>query len=96
MDNLFRKKNTSNIWVSTLIAILAGNDQILHIAKKIKRCIAIGVLSKMRYYVNSSVLKMLYYTLVFPLLSYSVVTWGNTYATTLKPLFLLQKKAIRE
>ena len=38
---------------------------------------------------------MLYYTLIYPFLSYLVITWGNTYTTTLKPLFILKKKAVR-
>ena len=37
----------------------------------------------------------LYYTLIFPYLSYAVTTWGNTYVSTLKLLTILQKKAVR-
>ena len=36
----------------------------------------------------------LYYGLIYPFLTYGILIWGNTYETTLKPLFILQKKAL--
>ena len=67
--------------------------QIQYISKKIKR--NIGILSKIRHFVTLSILTQLYYTLIYPFLTYAVMTWGNTYSTTLQPLTILQKKAIR-
>ena len=63
------------------------------IAKKVKR--SIGTLSKLHYYLNSKTLLKLYYALVYPFLTYCIIAWGNTYQTSLQPLFVLQKKAIR-
>ena len=40
-------------------------------------------------------LSSLYYTLIYPFLIYGIIAWGNTYLTTLQPLFILQKKTIR-
>ena len=37
----------------------------------------------------------LYYALIYPFLTYGILIWGNAYETTLKPLFILQKKAVR-
>ena len=37
----------------------------------------------------------LFYSLIYPFLTYSLITWGNTYSNSLKPLIVLQKKAIR-
>ena len=37
----------------------------------------------------------LYYSLVYPFLTYGLIAWGNTYATSLKPVVVLQKKAVR-
>ena len=31
--------------------------------------------------------------MLYPFLTYGILIWGNTYETTLKPLFILQKKA---
>ena len=64
-----------------------------YIAKKIKR--SIGILSKLRYYVTLDTLITLYYTLLHPFLIYDILIWGNTNPTNIKPLFILQKRAIR-
>ena len=72
---------------------LTWKNHIQYISKKIKR--SVGILSKIRHYVPLAILSQLYYTLIFPYLSYAATTWGNTYLTTLKPLTILQKKAVR-
>jgi hypothetical protein len=72
---------------------LNWKNQVDYIVKKIKR--TIGIISKLRYYVNKSILLNIYYALVHPFLIYGILAWGNTYPTTLKPLKILQKKAIR-
>ena len=54
-----------------------------------------GVLSKLRHFVTDDILAQLYYSLVYPFLAYGLVVWGNTYATTLKPIVTLQKQALR-
>ena len=69
---------------------LSWKYHILHISKKIKRCI--GILPKIRHSVTNQVLIKLYYSLIYPFLTYSLITWGNTYQTTLLPLIILQKK----
>ena len=62
--------------------------------KKIKR--NIGLISKLRYYVNTDTLIGLYYALIYPFLTYSLIVWGNTYDhSNIKPLYLLQKRAVR-
>ena len=38
---------------------------------------------------------MLYDSLIFPQLTYANIIWGNTYKTTLRPLFIAQKRVIR-
>ena len=50
---------------------------------------------KLSNYLNSKTLLDLYYALVYPFLTYCIIAWGNTYQTSLQPLFVLQKKAIR-
>ena len=63
------------------------------LSNKISR--GIGELSKIRYYVNSNILLQLYYLLIYPFLTYGLSIWGNTYNSTLRPLIILQKRAIR-
>ena len=57
-----------------------------------KKC---EILSKLRHYVNIDILTNLYYSLIHPFLTYGIIIWGNTYSTTLQPLYILQKKAVR-
>ena len=40
-------------------------------------------------------LKNLYYTLIYPFLTYGIIIWGNTYKTTIESLFIIQKRVIR-
>ena len=50
---------------------------------------------KAREYLNRSALLTLYYSFVYPYLTYCNHVWGGTYYTNLKQLFVLQKKALR-
>jgi hypothetical protein len=61
--------------------------------KKLSR--GIGILSKIRHFVNSSILTQLYYSLIYPFLTYGILLWGNNCLTTLKPIITRQKRAIR-
>ena len=58
--------------------------------KKLKR--SLEILSKIRYYVDINTLTGLYYALTYPFLKYGIIAQGNTYSTTLKLLYVLQKK----
>ena len=55
----------------------------------------VGIMSKIRYYVNKNTSMMLYYALVYPYLIYGNVVWGNTYKTKLIPILNIQKKILR-
>ena len=56
---------------------------------------SIGILSKLRYFLNTKTSLSLYYTLVEPFFNYCVIGWGNAYQSTLQPFHNLQNKAIR-
>ena len=72
---------------------LRWKHHISHISKKIKQCI--GIISNIRYFVSTKFLTQLYYTLIYPFLTYILTAWGNTYPSSLKPLVTLQKKVVR-
>lgn len=72
---------------------LNWKDPLVHIARKIKR--NIGAISTIRHFVNLSILKNLYSSLVYPFFSYCLIVWCNTYQSSLKPLVILQKKVLR-
>ena len=66
---------------------------ITYIKNKISK--AIGIMYKARQYLNKSSLVNLYYSYVYPYLTYCIEVWGCAYPTHLQCLFLLQKKIIR-
>ena len=72
---------------------LSWKKQVECVVKKIRR--SIGILSKIRHYVRQEILLSLYYALIYPFLIYGLIAWGNTYESTINPIFVLQKKAIR-
>ena len=71
---------------------LSWKKQVECVVKKVRR--GISILSKIRNYITKDILKSLYYTLIYPFLIYGLIAWGNTYNTTLQPIYILQKKAV--
>ena len=51
------------------------------------------MLSKLRHFVTNDILTQLYYSLVYPFLTYGLINWSNTYITTLKPIVILHFEA---
>ena len=72
---------------------LSWKDHVHQVSKKISR--SIGILLKLRHFVDTRILVNIYYSIIYPFLTYGVMIWGNTYTSTIKPLITLQKKAIR-
>ena len=72
---------------------LTWKQHIAHIQHKISK--TTGIICKTRHYVSLKVLRMLYYTLIYPYLHYGNIVWANTYQSNLDPLKKLQKKIIR-
>ena len=52
---------------------LNWKSHISYVSKKIRR--SVGILSKLRYYVNSNILINLYYALIYPFLIYGILAW---------------------
>ena len=55
----------------------------------------IGILSRARYLLNKKLLMLLYSALILPYLTYCACIWGSNYSTTLRPVIIAQKRAIR-
>ena len=56
---------------------------------------SVGVLYRLRDYLPLQTLISLYYSFIYPYLIYCNLIWGPTFQIHLKPLEILQKKAIR-
>ena len=53
------------------------------------------ILCKIRHYVNLNTLKMIYYSLVYPHLTYCISSWGGAPKTTLQSINRLHNKILR-
>ena len=72
---------------------LTFREHILEITKKISRLV--GLLYKLKLSFPQSILKQLYYSLIYPYLIYCLPLWGCTAQTILEPLVLVLKKIVR-
>ena len=55
----------------------------------------IGIISRARFLLNQNLLMMLYNALILPYLTYCACIWGSNYPTTLHPINVAQKRAVR-
>ena len=83
---------------SKFLGVLIDNklnwkDHISYVSSKISR--SLGMIIKARNYLNKDGLVNLYYSFIYPYLTYCNHIWGNTYKTNLQKLVSLQNKVIR-
>ena len=55
----------------------------------------LGIISRARYLLEKKQLILLYNALILPYITYCLVIWGSNYESTLQPIIILQKRAIR-
>ena len=67
--------------------------QISNVSKKISR--SIGIMYRLRNFVDLQILKNLYYCLIYSHLIYGIEVWGSACQTTMTPIISLQKRAVR-
>ena len=63
---------------------LKWHEHIQHVTHKIAR--SVGILYKIRHYLNKQTLLNMYYTFVFPYLIYGVEIWGSASLNHINPL----------
>ena len=68
-------------------------DHVTMICKKISK--SVGILYRLSFNTPSHILHKLYYSLIYPYLTYCNIVWGGACATHLHKLLLLQKCAVR-
>ena len=56
---------------------------------------AVGILAKIKPFLNRKALLSLYYAIFHSNLHYGLITWGSTYKSYLKKLSVLQNKAVK-
>ena len=72
---------------------LKWKAHISNISKKISR--NIGILYRLRRFVDLSLMKNLYYSIIYSHLVYGIEVWGSACQTALHPIVILQKKTVR-
>ena len=50
----------------------------------------IGIISKLRYYLSIQQVKQIYYNLIYPYISSSILAWGSVYKTHIKKMQVKQ------
>ena len=68
---------------------LSWKSHISYICKKISK--SAGIIFRSRFYLSTKTKLLLYYSLVYPYLTYCNPTWSSTYVTNLNRIFLIQK-----
>ena len=72
---------------------LTWKQHISYLALKLSK--SIGILNRLKYKLPKRCLLTLYYSLVYPHLTYCNIIWGGACKTILKDLEVLQKRAVR-
>ena len=72
---------------------LNWKQHITNVSKKISR--SIGVMYRIRKYLNLNTLKSIYYSLIYSHIVYAIQVWGSANDTELVKILTLQKKAVR-
>ena len=52
-------------------------------------------MAKARHYVTLKTLQNIYYTMIYPYLTYRNIIWASTYPPRLRSIYLIQKKIVR-
>ena len=56
---------------------------------------AVGIISKLKYYVDTKILVQVYHALIASRLHYAITCWGAAAQTALQPIRVLQNRAVR-
>ena len=91
--NILTKVNSAKYLGIIIDHKLNWIDHIAYVKNKISK--GIGIIYKARSVLSKTSLVSLYYSYVYPYLTYCIEAWGCAMQTHLHPLFLLQKKIIR-
>ena len=72
---------------------LNWDKHIAYVNSKLGR--AVGIICKLRSFLNLDILKQLYYSISYPHMTYGVIAWGNSSASSLKRIYSKQRKIVR-
>ena len=94
----FRDNKISRVFSAIFLGIVIDDqlkwlEHIQYIKNKVSK--SVDILCKVQKYFHQQTLHNLYYTFVYPYLTYGVEIWGNACNVYLDPVVKLQKKCLR-
>lgn len=96
-ENKMMKKLERKSFVKYLGVMIDNNlfwkFHVDYIALKISE--TIGIISRLRHFVPTSILLNIYRSLIHPYISYGLLAWGQTSKANLDKFLILQKRALR-
>ena len=92
-DYVIERKNSTKFLGVTLDKNLNWTLHVQDVRRKVAKFIPI--LCRVRQYIDDVAVKMIYYSLIYPLMTYCNSLWGNCAASHIRPLIVLQKKLVR-
>ena len=72
---------------------LSWREQIFDVCRKVSK--SIGIIRRVRNLISKKCLLTLYYSLIYPYLSYCNIVWGSTFTTSLQKIKILQNRFVR-
>ena len=90
--------NLPSVSMSKYLGLICDNSlsfepHINNLARKLSK--GLGILSKVKVYLNTSALCSLYYALFHCHIQFGIITWSSKYKTYLKKSATLQNKAVK-
>ena len=97
-NNLKKKTSLEHKNYVKYLGILVGSNlswryYIDFISSKISQ--GVGIISRLRHFLPTSTLFIIYRSLIEPYISYGLAAWGQATASHLNKILLLQKRALR-
>ena len=94
LDKKTIAKKESTVFLGMVInSSLNWHEHIEKVANKLKT--GNYIINRLKHFLPRDSLKLLYYTLIHPHLSYGIIHWGKAQQSKLNKLVILQKKIIR-
>ena len=67
---------------------------ISYVASRISR--SNGIIAKLRHFLTLSQMRQLYYSIIYPYISYAILAWGSAYKSHIKKIQTKQNHAINK
>ena len=91
--HLLKQTNVTKFLGVYLDEHLTWKHHISFLSKQIAK--SVGIIFRSRFHLSSRTKLALYYSLIYPYITYCNSTWSSTYVSALNRIFYLQKRAVR-